>query len=155
MPNMDWNCLTPLQLGRYAEYFAKMEFASYGYEVYTSEVDDHGVDFVTKLGNSPFLEVQVKSVRGNGYVFMNKNKFDITNESLLLCLLIFEPNKLPEIYLIPATAWAAPNEFLVSHDYRLDQKSKPEWGLNLSKKNMKHLAEYKAQDFFTDRRSRI
>jgi hypothetical protein len=40
--------LTGLQLGRYAEYYAKMEFASYGFEVYTSEVDDHGVDFVVK-----------------------------------------------------------------------------------------------------------
>lgn len=25
-----------------------MEFASYGFDVFTSEVDDHGVDFVAK-----------------------------------------------------------------------------------------------------------
>ena len=30
MPNTDWTKLNRLQLGRYAEYFAKMEFASYG-----------------------------------------------------------------------------------------------------------------------------
>ena len=46
MPNLNWSKLNHLQLGKYAEYYAKMEFASYGYEVYTSEVDDHGVDFV-------------------------------------------------------------------------------------------------------------
>jgi hypothetical protein len=39
MPNTDWSKLSALQLGRYAEYFAKMEFASYGLEVYTTEVD--------------------------------------------------------------------------------------------------------------------
>ena len=48
MPNLNWSKLTGLQLGRYAEYYAKMEFASYGFEVYTSEVDDHGVDFIAK-----------------------------------------------------------------------------------------------------------
>ena len=48
MPNTIWSRLSHLQLGRYAEYYAKMEFASYGYDVYTSEVDDHGVDFVAR-----------------------------------------------------------------------------------------------------------
>ena len=51
MPNLNWNKLSGLQLGRYAEYYAKMEFASYGFEVYTSEVDDHGVDFIAKSPN--------------------------------------------------------------------------------------------------------
>ncbi len=29
MPKMKWSDLRPMQLGRYAEYYAKMEFASY------------------------------------------------------------------------------------------------------------------------------
>jgi hypothetical protein len=33
----DWARLNPLQVGRYAEYFTKMEFTLYGFEVYTSE----------------------------------------------------------------------------------------------------------------------
>jgi hypothetical protein len=71
MPNMTWSLLNRMQLGRYAEYYAKMEFSSYGFDVYTSEVDDHGVDFVAKPPNSTtYYEVQVKSVRGFGYVFM-------------------------------------------------------------------------------------
>ncbi|MFC0903777.1 hypothetical protein ACFHWD_03615 [Clostridium sp. MT-14] len=40
MPNTQWNKLNNLQLGRYAEYFAKMEFASYGVEVYSLEAVD-------------------------------------------------------------------------------------------------------------------
>ena len=37
MPNKNWAILNSLQLGRYAEYFARMEFASYGLEVFSSE----------------------------------------------------------------------------------------------------------------------
>ena len=48
MPNTKWSELSAMQLGRYAEYYAKMEFTSYGFDVYTSEVDDHGVDFIAK-----------------------------------------------------------------------------------------------------------
>lgn len=48
MANTEWNKLSRMQLGKYAEYYAKMEFASYGLDVYTSEVDDHGVDFIVK-----------------------------------------------------------------------------------------------------------
>ena len=63
MPNLNWSKLNHMQLGRYAEYYAKMEFTSYGYDVYTSEVDDHGVDFIAKNPTGHFWEVQVKAVR--------------------------------------------------------------------------------------------
>lgn len=69
MPNMNWFQLNHLQLGRYAEYYAKMEFTSYGFEVYTSEVDDHGVDFVAKYpGTSTYYEIQVKGSGKGSYV---------------------------------------------------------------------------------------
>ena len=32
MPKTNWSELSPLQLGRYAEYYAKMEFTSYGFD---------------------------------------------------------------------------------------------------------------------------
>lgn len=57
MANTKWNILNRMQLGRYAEYFAKMEFASYGLDVYTSEVDDHGIDFIVKDKKNIFNEV--------------------------------------------------------------------------------------------------
>lgn len=34
MPRMKWSDLNSMQLGRYGEYYAKMEFTSYGYDVY-------------------------------------------------------------------------------------------------------------------------
>jgi hypothetical protein len=48
-------------------------------------------------------------------------------------------------YLIPATAWKAPNELLVSRDYE-GLKSKPEWGLNVSQKNMAALEQYRFEE---------
>ena len=64
MPNLKWSKLSHLQLGRYAEYYTKMEFTSYGYDVYMSEVDGHGIDFVAQNPTTKELfYVQVKSVR--------------------------------------------------------------------------------------------
>lgn len=75
MPNTNWSELSHLQLGRYAEYYAKMEFASYGYDVYTSEVDDHGVDFVARNpDDGQYYEIQVKAVRNLDYVYIRKDK---------------------------------------------------------------------------------
>ncbi|MED3575847.1 DUF4365 domain-containing protein [Cytobacillus praedii] len=134
MPNTDWTKLGKLQMGRYAEYFAKMEFASYGCDVYTSEVDDHGIDFIVKDKRGRFCEVQVKSKSGTGYVYMEKSKFDITNKNLYLALLIFEVGKLPDVFLIPSQAWEVPNEVFVDRNYdKPGQKIAPEWGINISK----------------------
>ena len=60
MPDTNWSKLNKLQLGRYAEYYAKMEFTSYGFEVYTSEVDDHGIDFIAKGKTENFMNCRSK-----------------------------------------------------------------------------------------------
>jgi len=142
MPNTNWSKLNNMQLGRYAEYYAKMEFASYGFEVYTSEVDDHGIDFIAKTKEGRFLEIQVKSIRQTNYVFMQKTKWNIDSSNTFLSLLLFEDARLPEIYLIPATAWKNPSDLLCDKDYK-GLKRKPEYGLNISKKNMPLLQLYK------------
>jgi len=145
MPNTSWSILNNLQLGRYGEYYAKMEFASYGFEVYTAEVDDHGIDFIVKSKDGSFFEIQVKSVRQTGYVFMQKEKWNIDNSNTYLVLLLFKDGFLPEIYLMPATAWKTLNALLSDKDYE-GLKSKPEYGIILSKKNMQILHLYKFED---------
>lgn len=136
MPNKNWSDLNSLQMGRYAEYFAKMEFASYGLEVYTTEVDDHGIDFIVKDKQGRFCEIQVKSKTEKGYVFMQKSKFDISNKNLYLTLLVFQDGKLPDIFLIPTEVWKSPNEVFVDRLYdKPGQKSAPEYGINISQKN--------------------
>jgi len=139
MDKYDWTRLNHLQLGRYAEYFAKMEFALYGFDIYTAEVDDKGIDFVIKKGDK-YYDIQVKSVKGNNYIFFPKKKFDL-RKNLLATVLLFHQGYQPKIYLIPSLKWNNPNNLLVSHDYE-GKKSKPEWGINISNKNYKLLDNY-------------
>ena len=42
MPRYNWKPLNNQQVGSYVEYFVKMELTMYGFEVYTTEVDDRG-----------------------------------------------------------------------------------------------------------------
>ena len=149
MPNTNWSELSHLQLGRYAEYYAKMEFASYGYDVYTSEVDDHGVDFVARNpADGQYYEIQVKSIRNWGYVFVPKDKMKISFTRLVF-LLRFTDGNLPECYVIPSQTWSNPNALFVERDYdKPGQKSAPEWGINLSKKNLPLLGSYSEEQYF-------
>lgn len=154
MPKTEWSGLTSLQRGKYAEYYAKMEFTSYKYEVYDSEVDDHGVDFVAKDPDTGiFFEVQVKSLckeKNSSYVFIQKDKI-ATDDMHLVCFIYFEDGKMPSVYLFPASVWNNLNDLFVSHDYgKPGQKSKPEWGINYSRKNMPLMDPYRIENYFKD-----
>jgi hypothetical protein len=141
----DWQDLSHLQIGRYAEYLVKMEFALHGMDIYGSEVDDKGIDFVVVQREGVpaprYYDVQVKSIRGHGYIFFPKDKFDL-RDNLLAALALFSANASPDLYLIPSTAWRQPNALLRDHDFGEGKKSKPEWGLNLSAKNRSLLEQY-------------
>ena len=139
MNRYDWSRLNHLQLGRYAEYYVKMEFTRFGFDVYTAEVDDKGIDFVIRKDNL-YYDIQVKSVRDLNYVFFQKDRFPLKG-NLLAALVFFLPGQAPDLYLIPSTEWRRPNALLVSRDYE-GLKSKPEWGLNLSRKNLPLLAQF-------------
>ncbi len=140
----DWSRLNRIQLGKYAEYLAKMEFVLYGYDVYTSEVDDHGIDFVVRTQNGFHYDVQVKSFRlktgTTPYIFMPKDRF-VVAPSLLLVLVQFIGGESPRMFLIQSALDGEPNPILESRDYGEGKKSAPEWGLTLSKRKLARLAE--------------
>lgn len=153
MPSTNWSELNSMQLGRYAEYYAKMEFASYGWDVYTSEVDDHGVDFVARPPNSNcYYEIQVKSCRKYNYVFISKDKMPLSDR-WLVCYLRFEDGKMPDFYIIPPKVWECPNAVFVDCPYdKPGQKSAPEWGIRLSKNKMDLLEPHRGEKFFAKKR---
>ena len=140
MQPYQWNRLNKQQVGAYTEYFVKMELTMYGFQVYETEVDDRGIDFVARYEREPFIEIQVKSLRSPGYVFLEKTKFRVDEQTHLALGLLFE-GKPPQLYLIPATAWSSPDGVFVDRNYD-GLKSKPEWGLNVSKRNMPALDQY-------------
>lgn len=129
-----WNHLSRQQVGAYAEYFVKMELTMCGFQVYSPEVDDRGIDFVTRFDSGPFLEIQVKSIRDLNQVFLEKSKFKLKGSLYLALCFLFE-GKAPDLYLIPSRAWENLNGLFVSREYG-------EWGLNISKRNMNLLAPY-------------
>lgn len=129
---MDWSKLTHLQLGKYGEYFAKMEFAKRGFDIYSAEVDDKGIDFVIRDPAGTYTEVQVKSVRNGNYVFMRKEVF-APRKNFYLALVSFGDDK-TAVGFIPSLEWKKSNkpQFLFDRDYK-GKRSKPEFGISPSK----------------------
>jgi len=140
MDKYDWTKLNPLQLGRYAEYYVKMEFTLLGFDIYEPGVDDRGVDFVIRKNYSTFYDIQAKSLCKASYAFMLKEKFAL-RKNLYLALVLFKQEKPPELYLIPSLDWRKPNELLVGRDY-VQKKSKPEWGISVTNKSLSRLQKY-------------
>lgn len=142
--NLNWSRkeLTKQRLGTFGEYYAKMTLSSYGMSIYTSEVDDHGIDFVAETKNG-FIKFQVKTVRqSTNYVFMLEDHFDIEDETLFLFLSILIDGEHPVSYIIPATVWGDTSKGVFVHRTYEGKKSKPEYGINLSKKNIPFLDDY-------------
>ncbi len=98
----DWEHLTSLQLGKYAEYYVKMEFTRLGFDVYAAEVNDKGIDFVIRRDKNRYFDVQVKSVRGFNYIFFPKGGF-APRTNLLAAVVIFLHSAGPDFYLIPCS----------------------------------------------------
>lgn len=134
-----WAHLKKTQLGKHAEYLAKMEFVSLGYDVFTAEVDDHGIDFVVRTRAGNHYDVQVKSFRlpavNTPYVFVEKTKFKI-HPSLLLLLVQFTEGQAPSLFLIHSSVNDRPNPIFASRDYGNGKQSAPEWGLSLSRRKL-------------------
>lgn len=146
MYNLQWSKanLTPQKVGAFCEYYAKMALISYGVNVYTSEIDDHGIDFVAE-GRAGFLKFQVKGVRGLSQVFMEKEKFDVEDDAMFLILLLLVDGEEPDMYVIPASAWRRESTVFVSHDYE-GKKSRPDYTVNVSKRNLPELEQYRLEN---------
>lgn len=131
--------LNNLQIGRYGEYFAKMEFTAYGFEVYSSEVDDHGVDFIAKNQKGDYLEIQVKAICKTNYMFIKKDKI-VLDDRHIVALLRLEDNEEPEMYVFPASVWKKPNRVIKDRSYG-------EWGFNYSKASRNIIEKYLSNSF--------
>jgi hypothetical protein len=77
-----WSRLNGLQVGRYAEYYVKMEFTVYGFDENWSEVDDQGIDMVVRRAENRYCDVQVKSSRALNYIFFPKDNFALRDNLL-------------------------------------------------------------------------
>ena len=145
--SIDLSKHSSLQIGKIGEYWAKLMLSLYGLDIYTSEVDEKGIDFVIRIDDSRHLDIQVKTIRldrtSYAYVF-KKGAWEQLRKNLFLVLICIDTGQPPKLYLIPSIAWKNENNLLRYRKYdKPGQKSKPEWGLNISKKNRGLLEEYR------------
>jgi len=85
--------------------------------------------------------VHIRSVRDYNYIYFKKKEFPLRPTWLAGVALLFEGQK-PQLYLIPSKEWGKPNSLLKDRNYPPPRKSDPEWGINLTKKNMPLLAQF-------------
>jgi hypothetical protein len=140
----NWSELNSQQKGTYGEYFAKMEFTMYGFEVYTAEVDDRGIDFIARKGED-FYEVQVKTITNFNYQFVKESKFKPSSKFVVVLIRLVQ-GKEPEIYVFTGDQWTDENELLTYRAYE-GKKSLPEYGINVSKGHLDLLRKFKIEQF--------
>ncbi len=146
--NLRWSSLSRLQRGNFAETFAKISFMMEQYEVFSTDVDEKGVDFVAKSLDGKYYEVQVKSVIDRNYTFVVEDKFF---EELLICLILFEDNTFPKIYLFKKKDWNDENYSLLRLN-KFDNATQKEYGFHLSKKYDAILEQFKFSEYFNELR---
>lgn len=102
----NWSEIKAIQLEKYAEYYAKMEFTKRGFYVYSSEDDDHGVDFIVEnKENSELYKIQVKGVRKTNHVSIAKTAMKI-DEKTFVCFVKFIDGEMPKVYVIPSSGYS-------------------------------------------------
>ena len=141
MKKQNWKELNHLQIGKYAEYLSKMEFIRYGFDVFSPELDHKGIDFIIRKDEKNYFDIQVKSSRDLNYIFFLKSKFEL-RQNLYAVIVLFTGQSKTDLFLIPSITWEKTNSLFVEKNYE-NKKSPPEYGLNLSQKNLPLLEEFK------------
>ena len=88
-----------------------MAFTLEGFEVYRTEYDDRGIDFVIRNEERKYFSVQVKAVGESANPFVYADKFETTSD-FLFCAVHLVEGKTPEIFLARGTDWNEEKEFL-------------------------------------------
>lgn len=103
--------LNDTQKGAFGEAYAKMAFALYGFEVYASDCDDRGIDFVARRPGSHFYLAQVKTTRPGANPFIPERKFQLSDQFLFVAVRLDDDHE-PVIYLARGSEWATPETCL-------------------------------------------
>lgn len=147
--------LNRLQVGKIGEYWAKIWMTFAGFDIYTTDVDDKGIDFIIRTDDEKHIDVQVKTIRTTGYVYISKETWKSgLRENLNLVLVLLKNNEMPSVYFIPSKVWENPTTLFTDKNYEKEgQTSKPEWGINISQKNMEELEQFEITKFIAKQKA--
>lgn len=126
-----------------------MELNLYGKELITNtliqlgmSIREHNKDLIAVGTNGVEKRIQVRCIRSSTkYVMLPKSRFDANDRELTLLLIIFREANQPDYYLIPSRAFKEPNDLFKDRDHY----EVPEYGMNVSAKNLPLLNKYKLE----------
>lgn len=97
--------LNNIQKGWFGATYSKLAFTLEGFEVYSSEYDDRGVDFVIRNKSGQFFSVQVKTtIDDTANPFIKKDKFHSCENFIFCAVRIIEGMK-PTLYITRGSDW--------------------------------------------------
>ncbi|MDD2720102.1 MAG: hypothetical protein PHH47_02190 [Gallionella sp.] len=106
--------------------------------IFSSEVDDRGIDFVARREDGKHFDVQVKTITGNNYTFVKESKF---SSALLVCLIVLRESRPPAAYLFTRSDWDSPTDGLLEK-HSFPNASEAEFGIHLAEKRAEVLAKF-------------
>jgi hypothetical protein len=137
----DWSRLTRGEVTRLGQAVVRAALEREGFAV--SEPDDRGITDLIGTRGGERLEVTVRTLRSLTYTYVEKHRFDLRTDRRVALVLLLDGRE-PLVFLIPAQAWRTPDPALVSRDYE-QAASLPEWGINVSQRNLALLERYALQ----------
>ncbi|MCM0648435.1 hypothetical protein NBE98_08615 [Clostridium swellfunianum] len=136
--------MSTTELGKYSKVFLRDKLKTLGLDLMDNNLDDANICAKVK---DKYYKFKVKSIRkpSTGYIKIKKKDIDTTDESLFIATILFYNNGISKIFLIPAVDLTKDNDLFRSRDYPKG-KSTPEWGLNVTEKNMDTLNQYEISE---------
>lgn len=144
--NFDHGKLHKLYVGKFGEQLLKLYFIINGIDTYEPLIDDKGIDFVARVSDEQFYDIQVKTVRmgkKNSYVYITKETWkNKLRDNLLVAFVVLQENLAPVLLIVPSLAWKTDldGNILCDRDY-VGKKSKPEWGISINSKTLSYLSD--------------
>lgn len=135
----EWSKLNKIQKGSFGEHFAKMEFAMYGFLVFSAEVDDRGIDFVARRDDGLHFDVQVKTITERNYTYISQSKF---SEDLVICLVVLKEQFQPNLFLFRGSDWNCDTSGLLKPMKKYPSQKEAEYGINITKERVPLLQEF-------------
>ena len=121
MDTYDWSesRMDGKQLGRYGELLVASELLRYGFDVYSGEVDDRGIDLVVRIDENIYHTLQVKTTRtikSDNFIYVRRVPMELQAYHWVICV-ICQQGKAAAIYLIPVVENGAVNPFFRLTEY--------------------------------------
>ncbi|MCG8607471.1 DUF4365 domain-containing protein [bacterium] len=136
--------LNTIQKGTFGEAYAKMAFTLEGFEVYSSEYDDRGIDFIVRNRSGRFFSVQVKATDDTSNPFVYESKFRDRDDYIFCAARIIDGEQ-PSLYIAQGSEWKTGIECLYYNSE--GGKSGPYYEMRFASKYREQLVQFEFRTY--------